>query len=155
MSFTRPNPPVEITNEKIIKLKDWLNDKLDPFDDSGEIDFNKLQRNAAFHLGHFFVNLNGLLMQAKLQLAGLQSEYADIYAKEIENQKRERKFDLDSTQFKLYLIGQESVRKAQLSIDKHTAYIEFLKECLNKVNRYANDAKVIIQTEELKQRMGI
>jgi hypothetical protein len=155
MSFERPAPPIEITNEKIIKLKEWLNDKLDVFDDNGEIDIDKVQRNTAFHMGHFFININGLLMQAKMQMANLQNEYAEAYANEIENQKRNKKFDLDSTQFKFYLIGQESIRKIQLSIDKNSAYIDFLKECLNKVNRYANDAKLILQAEELKQRLGI
>ena len=155
MSFERPNPPIEITNDKVIKLKEWLEDKLDAFDEYGEIDIQKLERNTAFHMGHFFVNVNGLLMQAKMQMANLQNEYAEAYATEIENQKRNKKFDIDSTNFKYYIIGQPAIRKLQLSIDKNSAYIDFLKECLNKINRYANDAKVILQAEELKQRLGI
>jgi len=125
------------------------------FDENGDIDFEKCQRNLAYHMGHYHTSINGLVLQTELQIAEKQEKYSAAYVASVEDLKRNKKFDVDSATFKFMITGDETVRTLQKEIDKLNAYIKFLKECLNKINRYSFDANSLIKLQELNERLGI
>ena len=151
----KQDAPILIDNDKIIKLKEWLDDKLNPIDENGNVDLQKCQSNLAYHMGHYHTTINGLVFQSELQLADKQEKYSGAYAAAIENLKRNKKFDVDSSTFKFLVSGDDSVKSLQKDIDKLNAYIKFLRECLNKINRYSYDATSLIKLFELNERLGI
>ncbi len=151
----KQDAPILIDNEKIIKLKEWLDDRLNPLNELGEVDFEKCQSNLAYHMGHYHTTVNGLVFQSELQLAEKQEQYSTAYAAAIENLKRNKKFDVDSATFKYLIAGDENVSGLQKQIDKANAYIKFLRECLNKINRYSFDVTSLIKLQELNERLGI
>ena len=145
------NVPVDITNEKIAKLRDHINSNFDAVNSDGSLNLDKAQRNVAYSIGNIYTNYNGLLLQEKHKLIDIETDLKSIKAVAYDEIKRTQlAYDVDSKGVSVILEGHEKVRKKQLEFDKQQAYVEFLENTLKQIGYYANGVRVMLQREEIK-----
>lgn len=149
------NVPIDITNEKIAKLRDHINSNFDAVNPDGSLNLDKAQRNVAYSIGNIYTNYNGLLLQEKHKLIDIETDLKMIKAITYDEIKRTQlAYDVDSKGVLVILDGHEKVRKKQSEYDKQQAYVEFLENTLKQIGYYANGVRVMLQKEEIKLKYG-
>ena len=147
--------PVNITTERIKRLRDHINANFNAFDDSDNLDLDKCQRNVAYSAGNVYTNYNGLLMQEEQKLAAIKSDLATIKAIAYDEIKRSvLAYDVDSKGTLIMLEGHSTVSQKQKEYDNQKAYVDFLDRTVKQVSFYANAVKVMIEREHLRERYG-
>lgn len=149
------NIPIDITNERIAKLRDHINSNFDAVNADGSLNLDKAQRNVAYSIGNIYTNYNGLLMQEKHKLIDIETDLKTIKAITYDEIKRTQlAYDVDSKGVLVILEGHEKVRRKQSEYDKQQVYVEFLENTLKQIGYYANGVRVMLQKEEIKLKYG-
>jgi hypothetical protein len=146
--------PIDISNDKISKLRDHINNNFNAFNENGELQLDKCQRNVAYSIGHVYTNYNGLLMQERHKLDEIREQLSFYKAKAYNDIKMNKAYDIDAKGMTLLLEGHEEVRKKQLEYDKQETYIKFLEYTVKQIGYYANGVNVMLRREELRAKYG-
>lgn len=146
--------PVEITNKKIEKLRDHINNNFNAFDENGNLILDKCQRNVAYSIGHVYTNYNGLLLQEKHKLAEIKEQLSLLKAKAYTEVKTQAKFDVDAKGMTLLIDGHQEVRLKQMEYDKQSDYVDFLDNTVKQIGYYANGVNVMLRREEIRIKSG-
>lgn len=147
--------PINITSTNIISLRDHINANFNAFDEKGNLDLDKCQRNVAYSAGNIYTNYNGLLMQEEQKLADIKEDLVKIKAIAYDKIKRSvLAYDVDVKGTAIMLDGHETVREKQREYDKQNSYVEFLRRTVNQLSYYANAVRVMIEREQLRERYG-
>lgn len=149
-----PAVPVEITNQKIAKLRDWMNQYLEAEMPDGSIDLDKAQRNINYSAGNFYTNLNGLYLQEDLKRAQIESDLNHLKALKYDEVKRFTDYPIEKDGVSILIAGSENVRKKQLEYDKQVAYLAFLERALKQFGFYSNKVDVMIRAKEFDFKYG-
>lgn len=148
------NAPVKITTQKIAALRDHINNAFNAFDDQGELDLDKCQRNVAYSIGNTYTNYNGLLLQEKIKLAEINDKLKELRAIAYDKVKRFTDYPVDASNIKTLVDGSADVRKKQLEYDKQLSYVEFIEFTLKQLGYYSNGVKTLLQAEEIRNKYG-
>lgn len=147
--------PVNITADRIKKLRDHINANFNAFNDAGDLDLDKCQRNVAYSAGNIYTNYNGLLMQEEQKLATIKEDLAKIKAIAYDEIKRSvLAYDVDVKGTAIMLEGHSKVSQKQKEYDDQKAYVEFLDRTVKQLSFYANAVRVMIEREHLRERYG-
>lgn len=147
--------PVEITANKIKKLRDHINANFNAFNEKGELDLDKCQRNVAYSAGNIYTNYNGLLMQEEQKLAEIKEDLVKIKSNAYDEIKRSvLAYDVDVKGTAIMLEGHDKVRQKQREYDEQSTYVDFLKRTVSQLSYYANAVRVMIEREQLRERYG-
>lgn len=147
--------PMEIKNEKFKKLVDHVKFTFDAFDDTGEIDYNKLTRNMSYYMGHIYTNYSLLLMQEEYKLAEYEQELRRIRAITLNDLKMSKiKYDVDAKGLYYLMEGNEEYGKISLKVNKQKAMIEFMKRLVTQIGYYGNNCKILIEKKKHEMQFG-
>lgn len=144
------NPNVDITNERIINLRDYINTTFNAFDSEGNLDLDKMQRNVAYSIGNIYTDFSGLLMQERFKLAEVEDALKAVKATALLEIKKNQQFQLNYKEIDIVLAAHHDVREKQLEFDKQSAYVDFLDRAVKQIGYYANGVRTIFQREEIK-----
>lgn len=149
------NVPTTITLKQFTKLKNHINKRFDAFDDKGEVDLDKCQRNVAHSIGNWYTNYNGLLLKERQKLAEIESGLKLAKAKAYDDIKMSKiKYDLDARGLNIMVEGHELTRIKQIEYDKQNAYVEYLNNAVKQIGFYANGVDKILKRADIKGKYG-
>jgi predicted DNA-binding protein YlxM (UPF0122 family) len=148
-----PKPsPTEISAAQLTKLMDHLNATLNCFDTEDDINWDQINRNIAGHVGHWYMNYQGLLMRERMKMSEINERVSLSRAAAYNDIKRTKQYDLDSNGMKLFTQGAESVREIERERENQEAYIKFLESALDHIKFYPNAIKTMVAVYEAKHR---
>lgn len=141
--------PTTLTLGQFKKLKDHINNRFNAFDEKGNIDYEKLQRNVAYSISSWQTNYNGLLLRERQKLAEISSELKLAKANAYNDIKMSKiKYDLDAKGLSIMVDGHEYTRTKQLEYDKQQAYVDYLDNAVKQIGFYSNGVDKILRLQE-------
>lgn len=141
--------PTTITLGQFKKLQDHINNRFNAFDETGNINYEKLQRNVAYAISSWYTNYNGLLLKEKQKLAEISSELKLAKATAYHDIKMTKaKYDIDARGLGIMVDGHEITRAKQLEFDKQQAYVDYLDNAVKQIGFYSNGVDKILRLQE-------
>jgi hypothetical protein len=147
--------PREITEQQLKKLIEHLNSTFECIGKNDEVDWDKVIRQMATSVGHWYINYQGILMSERMKLSELEDILRLKRAHAFHELKTSKiKYDVDVKNMQILIEGSEMYRSSKLDYDKQKAYIMFLEASVDHIKYYSNNIKNMLAVREFKERYG-
>ena len=160
------------TDEKIIKVRDFLMATLDSTNEEGDPDLHKMVYNGTYNMGAAAIEMAGLVMQEKLRLESMQKMLREKKARTLERMRNTRigwsptnseintlvegntETNIDGDTDELRALDKYSVSKLQSMVDRQQEYIDFLKAGQEQIRYYPSNAKALTAVYQFGVEIG-